>query len=266
MIQHRTLQELEAELDHIRRAGRVAGTVVLIVRRPETGQREVLESCELSLDEGLVGDNWKRRGNRKTPDGSAHPDTQINLMNVRVIDALAPDKADWPLAGDQFYIDMNLSKEMLPAGSRLRIGTAVLEITAEPHLGCRKFAERFGKDAVQFVNSDLGKQLNLRGVNARVVVPGQVNTGDMVLNMHRASQLAAANQTTDTTPGGPVIMRAVAGRDAEAAQPAIPVNDPAKPFCSFCGNIPEVVNEVLAGPGVFICKPCALKAAGQDQQ
>jgi len=190
-----SLQELEAELDHIRQSPQLAGTVALIVCRPATGKRKVLDHCELSLTEGLVGDNWRRRGYRKSPDGSAHPDMQINLMNVRALAAIAPDSSDWPLAGDQFYVDLDLGKDNLPAGSRLRIGSAVLQINAEPHLGCRKFAERFGKDAVQFVNSAVGKQLNLRGVNATVVIPGRVQTGDAVVNIGRMQEPALPNQS-----------------------------------------------------------------------
>jgi len=194
MTQHKNLQEMEAALEHIRAAGRVSGTVALIVRRPQSGQREVLESCTVTQEDGLVGDNWKPRGYRKASDGLANPDMQITLMNVRAIAAIAGNPDDWPLAGDQFFVDLNLGKEFLPAGSRLRIGSAVLEISAEPHLGCLKFAERFGKDAVQFVNSDSGKLMNLRGVNARVVEPGQVKTGDTVLNLHRAPRLAPKHQ------------------------------------------------------------------------
>jgi len=194
MKQWRTLQELEAALDHIRQSPQPAGVVVLIACRPATGKRKVLDSCELSLEAGLIGDNWKQRGYRKSPGGAAHPDMQINLMNVRVIAAIAPDPADWPLAGDQFYVDLDLGKDKLPAGSRLRIGSAVLQISAEPHLGCRKFAERFGPAAVEFVNSDTGKQLNLRGVNARVVIPGHVRTGDPVLHLDRIRVSGQARQ------------------------------------------------------------------------
>lgn len=189
MLRYRPLAELEQALDHIRRSPTETGRVELIVCRPQPLQRSVLPEAQLSLLEGLIGDNWKARGYRKRPDGSAHPDMQLNLMNARCIAALAPDRTRWPLAGDQFFVDFDLSKANLPAGTRLAIGSAVIEVTAEPHLGCLKFADRFGKEAVQFVNSDAGKALNLRGVNARVVREGLVKTGDEILKLPSA-QLA----------------------------------------------------------------------------
>jgi hypothetical protein len=180
MLRYRSLAELEPTLDQIRQAPADTGRVELIVCRPDVGQRAVLAEAQLSLTQGLVGDSWRPRGYRKTPDGMADPDMQVTLMNVRVIAALAPDRALWPPAGDQFFVDFDLSKANLPPGSRLAIGGAVLEVTAEPHLGCRKFADRFGKDAVLFVNSDIGKALNLRGVNARVIQEGLVRNGDSI--------------------------------------------------------------------------------------
>ena len=180
MLRYRPLVELEQALAHITRAPAEAGRVELIVCRPQPGQRAVLAEARLSLVEGLVGDCWKTRGYRKRPDGSAHPEMQLNLMNARCIAALAPDRARWPQAGDQFFVDFDLGKVNLPPGTRLAIGNAVIEVTAEPHLGCLKFADRFGKDAVSFVNSDTGKALNLRGINARVIEGGTVRTGDAI--------------------------------------------------------------------------------------
>jgi len=174
-----TMKEFEAGLDDIRRAPKDEGLLELIVRRPGIGEREVVEEGLLDLNEGLVGDSWKRRGSSRTPDGSAHPDMQLNIMNSRVIALLAQDRARWQLAGDQLFINMDLSAENLPAGTRLQIGSAVIEVTPEPHNGCKKFVERFGLDAVLFVNSALGKELHLRGINARVVQPGLVRAGDV---------------------------------------------------------------------------------------
>jgi hypothetical protein len=142
--------------------------------------RERLEEGDLDVSDGLVGDNWKVRGSSMTPDGSAHPDMQINIMNSRTIELLAGDRDRWPLAGDQLYVDMDLSGENLPPGSRVEVGSAVLEITAQPHTGCGKFAHSFGVDAVKFVNSEAGRRLNLRGVNARVVRSGRIRVGDSV--------------------------------------------------------------------------------------
>ena len=173
-------QELVEGLHSILQSPRLEGTVELIVRRPEVGGREEVSEGELSLELGLMGDNWSARGYKKTADGSAHPDVQINLMNARVISLIARSRSRWKLAGDQFYVDLDLSKENLPPGTKLKIGDAVIEITAEPHLGCKKFIERFGRDAALFVNSERGKQLNLRGVNAKVIKAGSVGVGDVI--------------------------------------------------------------------------------------
>lgn len=138
---------------------------------------------ELNTAEGLAGDTWNKRGSSRTSDGSPHPDMQLNLMNVRVVEAVAGSVKRWPLAGDQFYVDLDLSQANLPAGTRLAIGSAVIEITAQPHTGCGKFSARFGIDALKFVNSPEGRALGLRGVNARVITPGRVRTGDPVRKM-----------------------------------------------------------------------------------
>lgn len=176
-MKHLTTEELEAALDHLRQTPKDEGVLELIVRRPEVDQREVLAEAELDMGVGLVGDNWKVRGSKRTPDGSAHPEMQINIMNSRVTALVAQDKERWPLAGDQLYIDMDLSKENLPAGSRIAVGSAVLEVSELPHTGCQKFVARFGVEAMQFVNSELGKQLCLRGINAKVVQGGTVKVG-----------------------------------------------------------------------------------------
>jgi MOSC domain-containing protein len=176
-VKHLTTAELEAALDHLRQTPKDAGVVELIVRRPEVDQREVLDEAELDVSVGLIGDNWKVRGSKRTPDGSAHPEMQINIMNSRVTALVAQERERWPLAGDQLYIDMDLSKENLPAGSRIAVGSAVLEVSELPHTGCKKFVARFGTEAMEFVNSDLGKQLCLRGINAKVVQGGTVKVG-----------------------------------------------------------------------------------------
>lgn len=175
-----SLEELESGLDVIRAAPADMGRVEMIVCRPGVGKRRILEEGELTLDEGLLGDSWKIRGSSSTPDRSAHPEMQLNLMNVRVIERVAGYRQAWPLAGDQFLVDFDLSKSNVPPGTRLALGSAVIEVTAQPHLGCQKFQNRFGKDAVRFVNSEVGKQLNMRGINAKVVTPGVVRTGDII--------------------------------------------------------------------------------------
>src|SRR5215510_1361313 len=179
-VKHLTTAELEAALDHLRQTPKDDGVLHLIVRRPEVDQREVLDEAELDVTVGLIGDNWKVRGSRKTLDGSPHPEMQINIMNSRVTELVAQEQERWPLAGDQLYIDMDLSKENLPAGSRIAVGSAVLEVSPLPHTGCHKFVSRFGMDAMKFVNSPLGKDLCLRGINAKVVQGGTVQVGHIV--------------------------------------------------------------------------------------
>ena len=179
-MKHLTTEELEAGLDNIRQSPKDKGVLELIVRRPRVGEREALDEGELDLLEGLVGDDWRIRGSSRTSDGSAHPDMQLTLMNARVIALVAQDKGQWSLAGDQLYLDMDLSTDNLPAGTRLALGSAVIAVTAEPHTGCQKFVARFGRDAMQFVNSPLGRQLHLRGINAKVVQPGVIRVGDVV--------------------------------------------------------------------------------------
>jgi hypothetical protein len=155
------------------------GTVELIVRRPRPEARELVEEAELDLEEGLVGDCWRSRG---TSRGAADPDAQLTLMSSRVARLVAggDEHARWALAGDQLYVDLDLSESALPAGSRLAIGSAVLELTALPHTGCGKFSRRFGSEAIRLVNSREGRALRLRGVNARVVEPGRVRRGDAI--------------------------------------------------------------------------------------
>jgi hypothetical protein len=179
-VRHLSLEELEAGLEHIRQSPKDHGRVEMIVRRPTVDQREVLDEGTLDSTEGLIGDNWKSRGSKSMQDGSANPEMQLNIMNARTIALLAQDRERWQLAGDELFIDMDLSTENLPAGTRLGIGEAIIEVTPVPHTGCIKFAERFGTDATKFVNSPAGKELHLRGINARVIQNGKVRTGDTV--------------------------------------------------------------------------------------
>ena len=173
------MEELEAGLEAILQAPKDNGVLRLICRRPDVEEREVLQEGELDVAEGLKGDNWNVRPSKRTTDGSPHPDMQINIMNARVIELLAQDESRWRLAGDQLFIDMDLSKENLPTGTRLSLGTAVIEVSAQPHTGCKKFATRFGVDAVKFVNSPEAKKMCLRGINAKVVQSGIIRPGDV---------------------------------------------------------------------------------------
>lgn len=177
---HLTRTELEAGLDHIRQSPREAGVIQMIVRRPAVDEREVVVACELNLEVGLVGDSWTQRPSKTTPDRSPSLQAQVTLMNSRAIALIAQSEDRWPLAGDQFYVDLDLSVENLPAGTQLRLGSAIIEISAQPHTGCAKFSQRFGVEAHKFVNSKEGSPLRLRGVNARVVQAGTVRVGDVV--------------------------------------------------------------------------------------
>jgi MOSC domain-containing protein YiiM len=179
-IRHLTMAELEAGLAEIRRAPKEEGVLEMIVRRPRTEEREIVEEGELDLVEGLAGDNWRARGSSSTADGSAHPDAQLTIMNARAAALVAQYRERWHLAGDQLYVDMDLSDENLPPGTRLAIGSAIVEVSALPHNGCKKFVARFGLDAMKFVNSPEGKKLHLRGINTKVVQPGLIRVGDKV--------------------------------------------------------------------------------------
>jgi len=172
--------ELEAGLDHIRGAPAEEGCLEMIVSRPSVGERVIHTEGVLDATIGLIGDNWHQRGYRKGPDGAAHPDMQLNIMNARSTALIAGPRERWPLAGDQLYVDLDISDQNLPPGTHLRLGEATIEVTAEPHLGCKKFVERFGRDAMLFVNSDIGKALNLRGINAKVIEGGAIAVGDTV--------------------------------------------------------------------------------------
>ena len=175
-MEHRTEAELVAALEEIRRSPTAQGSVDLIVRRPAENEREVLDEGMLDLDEGLLGDMWHRRG---TP----NPDAQLTLMNARAAEVIASGRERRQLAGDQLYVDLDLSIENLPAGTRLSVGGAVVEVTAVPHTGCAKFSARFGTDALRFVNKSPGRELRLRGVNARVVTAGAVRVGDTITKL-----------------------------------------------------------------------------------
>ena len=175
-IQHRTTIDLEMSLEELTGSPRDRGVIALIVRRPSQDEREVLKEAELTLEEGLAGDRWSKGE-------SPNPESQMTVMNSRVIDFLAGSSEGWPLAGDQLYVDLDLGVENLPTGTKLSVGSAVIEVTAPPHTGCAKFAKRFGMDAARFVNSNVGRHLRLRGLNARVIKPGQIRQGDTMVKV-----------------------------------------------------------------------------------
>ena len=177
---YRSTDALDACLPGILAAPPDLGTVELLVRRPAEGVREVLDHAHLSFAHGVDGDTWIERGSRKTPDRSSHPEMQVTLMSARAADAVAGSRDRWAWAGDQIFVDLDLREETLAAGSRLAIGSAVVEVSAHPHTGCVKFRDRFGKDAFFWVNTPEGRAMRLRGLNAQVVTEGTVRVGDLI--------------------------------------------------------------------------------------
>jgi hypothetical protein len=181
---HLDVEALEAGLADIQGSPTDHGTLDLVVRRPAVDEREILDVAELSLDEGVVGDTWNQRSSRRTDDGSPHPEMQLNIINARlsrlISGGLDDDRA---LAGDQLHVDLDVSEANLPPGTRLAIGGAVIEVTNQPHTGCAKFAARFGATALRFVNVGIGKELRLRGINAKVVTPGTIRRGDSITKL-----------------------------------------------------------------------------------
>ena len=174
---HATRDTLDARLPELRVLPTDAGTLELIVARPGEGERETLDTAEVTVEDGLVGDRWTA-GLRA--DGSPDRHNQLTIASTHLLGLIA-EPEHWPLAGDNLLVSMGLEEEHLPAGARLAIGeTVVVEISAEPHTGCAMFSARFGSDALRFVNSPEGRRLRLRGVNARVVAPGTISVGDAI--------------------------------------------------------------------------------------
>lgn len=180
MLEFVELTRLEESLDHIREAPADGGTLEMIARRPAVDERQVLTEARLDTRTGLEGDTWSARGSSHTADGGPNPDSQLTLMNARAAAAIAGDRERWPLAGDQLYVDLDISVTNLPPGSRVQIGSAVIEFSESPHTGCAKFQARYGNDSLRFVNSQVGRELRMRGANCRVVVAGVVRVGDTI--------------------------------------------------------------------------------------
>jgi hypothetical protein len=179
-MNHLSTDELRAGLADVVAAPKTEGTLELIVRRPDVDEREVLEVGELSLTEGLVGDSWHARALARSDGEAPDPETQLNGKNVRFTALVAGSDARWELAGDQLYLDFDIGEENLPVGTKVAIGETVIEVSAIPHTGCQKFSARYGLEARRFANSEVGKALRLRGLNAKVVVPGTIRRGDTV--------------------------------------------------------------------------------------
>lgn len=179
---HRTTAWLNEHVEHLLAAPAETGTLELVVRRPLHGERDILEAGTLDEAEGLVGDNWLERATSRAVAEGRHLDAQLNVMSARMVWLLADTDEERAMAGDQLYLDLDVSVANLPTGTRLALGeSAVIEVARKPHNGCAKFTRRFGEDAMRFVNSPVGKELRLRGFNAYVVSGGVVRPGDKVL-------------------------------------------------------------------------------------
>jgi MOSC domain-containing protein YiiM len=178
-VEHPTTDELDAGLAHLRASPADHGLVELVLRRPAIDEREVLDVARLEVGVGVVGDHYLARGSSATPDGAAHPEAQLNVMNSRAADLVAAGvRQRWTLAGDQLFVDLDLSVDNLPVGTRLAVGSAIIEVAAKPHNGCAKFRDRFGAAAATWVNRS--KEQRRRGLCAVVVEPGEVRPGDIV--------------------------------------------------------------------------------------
>ncbi len=183
MADHLTRAELQAGLPHILASPADDGVLEAIVVRPASGLREEPQSCDISAAGGVRGDHWAQGCWLSTDDGDPHPDVQICIMNARCIAHIAGSRERWALAGDNLFVDFDIRPENLPPGQRLRIGTAVIEITAVKHAACKSFVERYGQSAAVFVNARKGMSLRLRGVYARVIEDGRVTVGDRVVKV-----------------------------------------------------------------------------------
>ncbi len=179
-VKHFNTAELESGLPEIRQSPDNDGELQLISRRPAIGERDLIDEGELDTTAGLVGDDWGTRGQQQDPPRKPNPEAQLTLMNARAAQLVSGDKQRWALAGDQLYVDFDIGRDNLPIGSQVQIGDAIVEVTAEPHPGCKKFVERFGMDAMTFVNSEEGKKMCLRGVNAKIVKSGTIRVGDKI--------------------------------------------------------------------------------------
>jgi MOSC domain-containing protein YiiM len=180
---HRTETEILEGLEEVKSSPPDKGVLEAIVIRPGSDERLSLQQCRLSFEGGTEGDAWAKGCWLKLPDGRPHPDVQICIMNSRMINLLAGEKHRWELAGDNLFVDLDLSRDNLHTGQQLRLGECTIQITEQSHNGCSKFSQRFGPAAVKIVNSSTGKHLRLRGVYARVIEAGEVRVGDVITKL-----------------------------------------------------------------------------------
>ena len=179
-VHHRDADELAAGMDAVRSSPRDAGAVELLVVRPAVEVRETPTEVTVDPADGVIGDSWRERGSRRMADGSADPEAQVTVMNSRAALLVATTHERMPLAGDQVYVDLDLSVDNLPPGTVLDFGESALEVTAAPHTGCAKFSARFGVAALRLTAMPEGRSLRLRGINTRVLRGGVIRVGDVV--------------------------------------------------------------------------------------
>ena len=179
------LAEIETRLNWVLASPNDSGHVTTLVVRPAVNQREMPGKAMFSPQLGVACDNWSTSCWKKLPDGKSDPEVQVAIMNARMIEVLTKDNTLWPLAGDQLFVDFDLSVANLKTGDQLQVGAAVLEITAESHQGCNKFKQRFGENALAFVNSTLGDAHRLRGVYAKIISAGEVCVDDTMTKINQ---------------------------------------------------------------------------------
>lgn len=182
-VDYVSAEEIERKFAALEPSPRQQGTVEMIVRRPQVNEREVVEQAEITVEHGVIGDNWLARGSSSTEDGSAHPGMQLAIMNSRIINLIAQSRDNWAPAGDQLFVDFDLSEENLPIGQRFSIGEVIFEVSPIPHKGCKKFKQRYGLDASRFINNLAYEPLRLRGVNVSVIQGGTIKTGDTITKL-----------------------------------------------------------------------------------
>lgn len=175
-----TTDQIVSGLPQVKDSPADGGKVEFIVVRPSEGVRELRESVYVSSESGVEGDKWKTSRGHDTPDAGPDPRVQVTLMNARILRLISGGEERMPLAGDNLVVDLDLSESNIPPGQRLSVGEVVVEVTDVPHNGCGSFLERYGRDAVKFVNSPEGKRMHLRGLHAKVVRAGVVRVGDEV--------------------------------------------------------------------------------------
>jgi MOSC domain-containing protein YiiM len=178
---HLTTPELEQTLPTVLASPRDVGRLEVIVVRPTADERQTPASILITPERGVEGDHWLSDFPTDPTHNEMHLDSQVSLMNARFLRQIAVEEEAVCLAGDNLVVDLDLSEENLPAGSRLAIGDAVtLEITATPHTGCTKLAARYGQESRAFMNNPRGTALHLRGRYARVLTAGTATIGDTV--------------------------------------------------------------------------------------